>query len=92
MRYDLNVERAGNALSILASYSLESMMVSMQLRDKKTGNTIAIEDIESLEDIQSTTEEISFDNDMVSFIEIASIEAGSYELQIIIMKSLFLPT
>lgn len=64
----------------------------MSLVDVKTKNILAIEDIETLEDIQSGLEDASMDEDMVSFIEMPKIPAGDYELQILVMRSLFLPT
>lgn len=92
MKYQLNIVESGNALSILASYNFESMQIPMSLIDKKTNNIIAIENVVSLEDVQGEDEVISLDNDMVSAIEIPSINSGAYELQVLIQKSLFLPT
>ena len=51
-----------------------------------------MEDIATLEDIQNGLEDASMDDDMVTFLELPKIAAGEYELQILVMRSLFLPT
>lgn len=80
MKYQLNIDESGNSLSILASYNFESMQIPMSLIDKKTNNIIAIENVVSLEDVQGDDDVISLDNDMVSAIEIPSLNSGAYEL------------
>lgn len=92
MKYQLNIQRSRNAISVMASYNFESVSLAMTLVDKKTNNIIAVEKIGSLEDINTDNDEITMDNDMISFIELPSIDEGMYELQILVMKSLFLPT
>jgi hypothetical protein len=92
MKYQFNVQRGGNALSVMASYDFETVQLAMTLIDSKTNNVVAIEKISSLEDIDTKGDEITMDNDMITYIELPSIDEGLYELQILVMKSLFLPT
>ena len=92
MKYRIKVEESGNALSVMATYSFEFVVLALSLVDLKTKNILAIEDIATLEDLQAGLEAESMDDDMVSFIEVPKLDAGEYELQILVMRSLFLPT
>lgn len=68
--------------------------MSLTLRDRATENVIAVEKYESLEDYEGDTEDsiFSLDNDMVSYIEIPSVDVGDYDLEILVRKFLFLPS
>ena len=92
MTYQINVQSSGNALSAFTSYNFETVGLAMTLIDSKTKNIVALEKTSSLEDVSSAGQEFSLDNDMITYIEVPKIEAGLYELQIHVMKSLFLPT
>jgi co-chaperonin GroES (HSP10) len=81
MKYALTVERGGNAMSIITTYSLESMGLSLTLYNKKTGDIVAVEKYTSLEDIEGDNKGIvSSSSDMMSYLEVADLEAGDYEL------------
>ena len=45
----------------------------------------------SLEDIDTSKAIVSVHNDMISYIEAASLDSGEYELEILVFKSMFLP-
>ena len=90
--FDLHVKKDGNALSVITSYMFESTMLSLSLATKNSGTLILEESIGSLESIHGNPNEISFSNNMASYMEIPSIREGDYELQILVRKSLFLPT
>ena len=64
----------------------------MSLRDVKTGNIVAIDELGSLQDIQSESAVFSQEKDFISYIEVAELEAGMYELEILVLKALFIPT
>jgi co-chaperonin GroES (HSP10) len=81
MKYALTVERGGNAMSIITTYSFESMGLSLTLYNKKTGDIVAVEKYTSLEDIEGDNNGIvSSSSDMMSYLEVPNLEAGEYEL------------
>jgi hypothetical protein len=81
MKYALTVERGGNAMSIITTYSFESMGLSLTLYNKKTGDIVAVEKYTSLEDIEGDNKGIvSSSSDMMSYLEVPNLEAGEYEL------------
>ena len=90
--YDLKVDQSGNALSIFVTYSFETVMLAMTLKDANTNNIIAVEKLASLEEITNDQKDLSMENDFISFIEVPKIDAGTYRLEILVMKGLFLPT
>lgn len=93
LRYKLAVRTGGNALSIVATYPLSGMTMSMALYDEQTGAIVSLERISSLEG-ESTTSAgaVSTAHDTTTFIEIPALEAGQYRLEILVRRSLFLPS
>lgn len=75
---------------MITAYSFEEIVLSLALVDKKTNNVVALHKHSSLEDIDALQNTISFENDMVSYIEARELYAGAYRLEIRILKSLFL--
>lgn len=68
------------------------MVLGMSLIDTKTKNVLAVETIGSMQDIELETSSINLEDDMLTYIEIPNIDAGMYEIQILVVKGLFLPT
>jgi len=90
MLYKINIRSSGNALSLIATYPFSQVAVSMALFEEGSGNIIKLERTSSLE--THAVVGLSSDNDMATFIEIPSIDAGSYTLEIVMRRALFLPT
>ena len=89
LTYKLSVEQSENALSILATYPFARMAMQMSLIDESTGDIVQLERTSSLQGARPASHE---HNDMATYIEIPALEAGNYELEIALQKSLFLPT
>ena len=62
----------------------------MALFEEGTGNVIKLERTSSLE--AHAVYGLSSDNDMATYIEVPSIDAGSYTLEIVMRRALFLTT
>ena len=85
-------------MSVIVGYSFEKLIVQIALRDLKTGNIIATERIASLEDIEtSETTDLSKTSpitsqtaDMLSFLELPTIQQGDYDLELTFLEAFFL--
>lgn len=53
MKFAINIESNGNALTLLVFYPFETLQLAMSLTNRANGNIVAIEKISSLEDIES---------------------------------------
>ena len=62
----------------------------MALFGESTGSIIKVDRTSSLE--AHAVQGLSTDNDMATFIEIPSIDAGNYMLEVVLRRALFLPT
>jgi len=74
MYYKINVRNSGNALSTIITYPFSQVAVSMALFDESTGGIVKVDRTSSLE--THAVHGLSTDNDMATFIEIPSIDAG----------------
>jgi hypothetical protein len=93
LRYQLAVRSGGNALSLVATYPLSSLTMFMTLIDERTGDVVKLERTSSLEgDKEAPAQAVSQAHDTTSFIEVPALEAGQYRLEIVLRRSLFLPT
>ena len=92
-RFNIDVRNSGNALSIITTYPFSNMALSMALLEQSTGDVIKLERLSSLEsDGEDTNNPLSETHDTSSYIEIPSLDAGQYRLEIALRRSLFLPT
>lgn len=63
------------------------MALALTLKDKKTQNIVAVEQYSSLEDVEGDANSLfNMENDMLSYIEVNSIDQGEYELEILVKK------
>ena len=93
LRYRINIGSSGNALSIVATYPLSSVALSMALVDESTGDVVQLERLSSLEaDGEGHSQVLSQAHDTTSFIEVPALAAGRYCLELALRNSLFLPT
>jgi hypothetical protein len=89
LTYKLSIEQSGNALSLLTTYPFAKMAMEMTLTDESTGDIVELERTSSLQGTRPSKHER---NDMATYIEIPEIDAGNYELELLIQRSMFLPT
>lgn len=66
--------------------------MSLSLYDEQTGGLSQVERTASLEGDRESGTPLSAASDMASYVEVPWLEAGRYRLEIVIRKSLFLPT
>jgi hypothetical protein len=77
IRYKLDVHTSGNALSIVATYPLSSVVLSLALVEESTGDVISLERLSSLEaDGEDISQPLSETHDSTSFIEVPALAAG----------------
>jgi hypothetical protein len=81
LTYKLSVEQSGNAMSILTTYPFAKLAMQMSLTEESTGDIVQLERTASLQGSRPSKHER---NDMATYIEIPAIEAGNYELELII--------
>lgn len=92
LRYSLDVHSAGNALSIVATYPFSEVEMSMSLYDEGTGGLTHVERTSSLEGDRESGTPLSAASDMASYVEAPWLDAGRYRLEVVLRRSLFLPT
>mmetsp|Transcript_21053 Transcript_21053/g.32599 ORF Transcript_21053/g.32599 Transcript_21053/m.32599 type:complete len:90 (+) Transcript_21053:2329-2598(+) len=68
------------------------MVTAMTLYEVKTGEAVELEKTSSLDGIDHAPTAITRSNDMATYIEAASLEAGNYRLEISVARAYFLPT
>ena len=82
--FDLTFKNSG-VFSAFASYRLSDLTLYMTLVRTSDGTEIAVDVTELLDTVYDDVNVAGAD-DMLSFIQIPSLEAGDYQLQIIVPK------
>lgn len=77
----IDVRESGNIFSAFASFSLAELTLFMTLKNIDTGKIVAIERSEMLDRDSNQVE-----YDMLSHLQIQSLDSGKYELQVIVPK------
>jgi hypothetical protein len=92
LRYSLDVRSPGNALSIVATYPFSEVEMSMALFDEQTGTLTQTDSTSSLEGDKESGTPLSDASDMATYVEVPWLDSGRYRLEIVLRRSLFLPT
>lgn len=92
LSYTIDVSQAGNALSILTTYPFSEVDLSLSLYHEQTGALAATERSSSLEGDKGASGALATVDDMATYLEVPWLDAGRYRLEIILRRSLFLPT
>jgi len=76
----------------VTTYPFSELSMSLSLYDERTGGIIQSERTASLEGDRESGTPLSAASDMASFVEVPKLDAGRYRLEIVIRRSMFLPT
>jgi hypothetical protein len=76
----------------VATYPFSEVEMSMSLYEERTGALTQVESTSSLEGDRESGTPLSEASDMASYVEVPWLEAGRYRLEIVLRRSLFLPT